>query len=186
MLIGQAYTDILTSREQQALQDSCNLLIDSLLTDLPNITKPEDVTHTMLGIYLPERYLYKYTPSFVTKFLICIITVNWKLAQPERILLSSLAEELAVWVIIQEATRQLEEEMGEEAENTFDAFIDEYFEDTDFEYLYDDSYDGIDETELAKMMGISSLAFKDWFLPFSNEPSRTPHPYVLEDDAQQQ
>jgi hypothetical protein len=23
---------------------------------------------------------------------------------------------------------------------------------------------------------------KDWFSPFSNEPSRTPHPYVLEDD----
>lgn len=63
-----------------------------------------------------------------------------------------------------------------------DILIDSIFEDTDFEFLYDDSYDGIEKTELAQIMSISSLAFKDWFSPFSNEPSRTPHPYVLEDD----
>lgn len=183
MLMGQAYTNVLTPQEKQALQASCDLLIDSLFDDLQNVKKPEDVAHTMLGIYLPERYLYKYTPRFLRKFTICIITVAWKLAQPEHMRLSSLAEELAAWVIIQEATRQLEDEADEKIENPFDAFIDEYFEDTDFEYLYDDSYDGIEETELAQIMGISSLAFQDWFSPFSNEPSRTPHPYILEDDS---
>jgi hypothetical protein len=39
-----------------------------------------------------------------------------------------------------------------------------------------ESYDGIDEMEIGEMMGISSLAFKDWFQLFSDEPSRTPHP----------
>lgn len=183
MLMGQAYTDILTPQEQQALQTSCDILIDNIIDDLPNVKKPEDVEDTMLGIYLPQRYMYRYTPRFLRKFAICVITVAWKLAQPEHMMLSSLAEELAAWVIIQEARRQLTDESDEEIENPFDTFIDAYFEDTDFEYLYDDSYDGIDETELAQDMGILSLAFKDWFSPFSDEPSRTPHPFVLEDDS---
>jgi hypothetical protein len=44
-------------------------------------------------------------------------------------------------------------------------------------------YDGIEETELAQRIGFSSLAFNKWFSPFSDEPSRTPHPYVREDDS---
>lgn len=183
MLMGQTYTDVLTPQEQQALQGSCDMLIDNIFDDLQNVEKPEDVVHTMLGIYLPERYLYKYTPLFLKKFAVCIITVMWKLAQPEHMMLSSLAEELAAWVIIQEAKRQLEEESAAEVENAFDEFIDAYFEDTDLEYLYEDRYDGIEETELAQIMGISGLAFKDWFSPFSNEPARTPHPYVLEEGS---
>ncbi len=186
MLIGQAYTDVLTPQEQQALQSSCDMLIDSIFDDLQNVEKPEDVVHTMLGIYLPERYLYKYTPLFLKKFAVCVITVAWKLAQPEHMKLSSLAEELAAWVIIQEAKRQLEEESDAQVENAFDAFIDAYFEDTDLEYLYDDRYDGIEETELAQVMDISGLAFKDWFSPFSDEPSCTPHPYVLEEGLSSQ
>ncbi len=58
-----------------------------------------------------------------------------------------------------------------------------FYQDTDFEYLYDNSYDGIEETELAQRMGISSLAFHEWFFPFSDEPSRTPYPYIREDDS---
>jgi hypothetical protein len=108
MLMGQAYTHVLTPHEQQALQASCDILIDSIFNDLQNVEQPKDVAHTILGIYLPERYLYKYTPRFLRKFAICIITVAWKLAQPGHIRLSSLAEELAAWVIIQEAKRHLE------------------------------------------------------------------------------
>jgi hypothetical protein len=115
-----------------------------------------------------------------------MITVVWKLAQPEHIVLSSLAEELAAWIIIQEAKRHLEDETDEEGENTFDACIDAYFEDTDFEYLYDDAYDGIEGTEVAQIIGISPLAFHDWFSPFSDEPSRTPHPYVFQDGLPRQ
>jgi hypothetical protein len=181
MLMGQAYTDVLTPHEQQALQASCDILIDSVFDDLENVKEPEDVADTLVGIYLPERYLYKYTPAFLRKFAICIITVAWKLAQPEHQMLSSLAETLAAWVIIQEAKRHLEDDTEKRLKNAFDAFIDAYFEDTDFEFLYDDALDGIEETEVAQIMGISSLAFHDWFSPFSDEPSRTPHPYVLED-----
>ncbi len=107
----------------------------------------------------------------------CIITVAWKLTQAEHVPLSSLAEEVAAWTIIREAKAILEED--EETENAFDTFIDVYFEDTDFLYLFDNAYDVIDESQVGQMMGISSLAFNDWFLPFSDEPSRIVHPYVL-------
>ena len=96
-------------------------------------------------------------------------------------MLSSLAEELAAWIMIQEAKRHLADETDEEEENAFDALIDASFEDTDCEYLYGDAYDGIEGTEVTQLIGISPVAFHDWFSPFSDEPSRTPHPYVFQD-----
>jgi hypothetical protein len=62
----------------------------------------------------------------------------------------------------------------EETQEPLDAFIDAYFE-----ILFEVRYDGLDETEIAKVVGLSSLAFGDWFLPFSEEPARVTHPYVL-------
>lgn len=183
MLLGQAYSDILTPDEQQALQFSSDILIDSIFEDLRHVEKTKDAADTMICIYLPEHYLYKYTPRFLRKFAVCLITVVWKLAQSEHQMLSSLAEELAAWVLIKEARRHLEDDTDKEVEDAFGAFEDVYFEDTDFKYLYDNSDDGIDETQLARSMGISSLAFDDWFLPFSDEPSRTPHPFVLDDNS---
>src|SRR5690242_1807681 len=102
MSIGQAYTDVLSPNEQKALQMACDLLIDHAFEDLEVVEKPEDVANSFLGIYLPERYLYKYTPLFLKKFTICLITITWKLAQAEPLPLASLAEELAAWALVQE------------------------------------------------------------------------------------
>jgi hypothetical protein len=182
MSVGQAYANVLTVRERRALQEACDLLIDSVFDDLKHVKDPQDVINAMVGIYLPERYLHKYTPLFLKKFGVCIITVAWKLAQPEHMPLSSLAEELAAWTIVRVAQGLVEEHARKKkTKNAFEAFIDEYFEDTDFEFLFDDAYDGIDETEVGQMMGMSSLAFDDWFVPFSDDPSRVAHPYVLEE-----
>jgi hypothetical protein len=184
MSIGQAYPNSLTPQEQQALQASCDILIDSIFDEVNSVESPEDIAETTIGDYLPERYLYKYTPLFLRKFAVCIITVAWKLAQPQHIPLSSLAEELAARTILERAKVVLEMEGSQfNSDEAFEAFIDDYFEDTDFEYLFDNYYDGIDETKLAQIMGISPLHFNDWFKPFSDEPSRTPHPYTSEDDV---
>jgi Protein of unknown function (DUF2695) len=175
MSIGQAYTE------------ACDLLIDSVFDDLENVKDPQDVINTMVGIYLPDRYLHKYTPLFLKKFAVCIITVAWKLAQPKHMPLSSVAEELAARAIIKEAQGLVEERAKKKkAKNAFGAFIDEYFEDTDFEFLFEDAYDGIDETEVGQMMGMASLAFDDWFTPFSDDPSRIAHPYVLDEEISKQ
>ena len=78
MFMGQASSDVLTPYEQQALQASCDLLIESLFDDLQNVKQPEDGAKTMLGIYLPERSLYTDTPGFLRKFAMCMMTVAWK------------------------------------------------------------------------------------------------------------
>ena len=175
MPIGQAYADILTPREQQVLAEACDWLIGQAFDERERIERPQDVLDTVVGGYLPTRYVYRYTPLFFKKFAVCMINVAWKLAQSEHLPLSSLAEELAARAIIQEAKGRLEDR-----KNAFDEFIDRYFEDTDVAFLFDDRYDGLDETEVAKMLGLSSLVFADWFLPFSDAPSRVVHPYVLE------
>jgi|SRR5690348_5440522 len=182
MAVGQAYSDVLTQQEQQALHEACDVLIDEVFEDLKTIEDPKDLVDTALGDCLPERYLYRYTPLFFKQFVVCIITVAWKLAQPEHMPLSSLAEELAAWALVRKAQTLIEmgEEGGQTSDDPFGSFIDAFFEDLDFAYLFDEAYDGIDkEAELAQVLGMSSLSLQDWFKPFSDEPSRIAHPYVL-------
>jgi hypothetical protein len=175
MSIGQAYADILTPREQQALAEACDWLIDHAFDECERREKPQDVLDSVVGGYLPTRYVYRYTTLFFKKFAVCMITVVWKLAQSELLLLSSLAEELAVLATIQEAKERLEDR-----KNAFDTCIARYFEESDGALLFDDRYDGLDETEVAQMLGLSSLALADWFLPCLDAPSRVVHPYALE------
>ncbi|HVB61021.1 MAG TPA: hypothetical protein VNE61_07500 [Ktedonobacteraceae bacterium] len=184
MTVGQAYADLLTSREQQALANGCAILIDQVFADLEDIHEPQDVVHSKLFAHLPARYLSKYTPLFCRQFAVCIITVAWKVAQSHRVPLSLVAEELAAWAIITEAKNIIEEEKGEKAaEQAFDPFVDGYVENTDFVFLFDDASDGIDEGVIGQLTGMSSLRFDDWFVPFSDEPARTAHPYVLPDSS---
>jgi hypothetical protein len=180
MSIGQAYSDVLSFYEQKALESACDWLIDHAFDELKYIEKPQDVADTIVGGYLPERYLYKYTPLFFKQFAVCIITVTWKLAQPEPMPLASLAEELAAWIIVYEAKRILQDQLEEASnEDNLDAFIDAFFEDIDVEFLFNGAFDGIDEIETGKTMGIASLAFDNWFKPFSDEPDQIVHPYVV-------
>jgi hypothetical protein len=194
MTIGQAYSEALTPREQKALLHACDWLIDHAFEEYKDIKEPKDVLDSTLGSYLPTRYASRYTPLFYKQFAVCVTTVAWKLAQPTHIPLSSLAEELAARAIIEQARVLLEVEADlnedtkeredeEETEEPFDAFIDLYFEDTDFEFLFEARHDGIDETAVGAMLGMSSLAFADWFVPFSDEPSRIAHPYVSKEES---
>ena len=82
MTIGQAYSEVLTPREQQALLQACDWLIDHAFDEFASINEPKDVLDTVLGSHLPERYTYRYTPLFYKKFAVCVMTVGWKLAQP--------------------------------------------------------------------------------------------------------
>jgi len=88
MSIGQAYADILTPREKQSLAEACDWLIDHAFDEHEHIEKPQDVLDSAVGEYLPTRYVYRYTPLFFKMFAVCIITVAWKLAQSEHMLLS--------------------------------------------------------------------------------------------------
>jgi hypothetical protein len=205
MILGKAYQEWLTPREQKALAASCDMLIDIFFYDWDLFAhwKPKLVDKTMLRSYLPSRYLSHYTPAFFKKFAVCVITVAWKLAQPNPLPLSSVAEELAAWAIINQAKVLLEIERDKEAltaaDNApttagsereqsegsetgegedFERFMDCYFDDQDFLFLFMDGYDGVDSSEAGRIAGMTSLSFQDWFRPFSDEPERIAHPYT--------
>lgn len=154
MSVGQAYSKLLSARERKVLAAGCDVLIDQVFDALQEIKEPRDVAHTTLGLCLPPRYVYKYTPFFCRRFLVYLVTVAWKLAQPKRTLLPSVAEELAAAAIIEQSRAVLELESGQAEEGAFVNFIEGFFEDTDFELLFD----GIDQTPVAEMIGIASLA----------------------------
>ena len=60
----------------------------------------------------------------------------------------------------------------------FAPFVTRAFKDTDFLNLYDDAVDGIDQSELAGVMGMTSLRFEDWFTPFDADAEfGAVHPY---------
>jgi hypothetical protein len=185
MSIGQAYKQVLTSREQKALVTGCALLIDQTFDDLALLLLKGHAAmkDTSIIFHLPRRYLLRYDILFIKQFLTCIITVSWKLAQPEHHPLSSVAEELAAYAIINQSRVPIEDKLGTEvADQAFERFQEVYFEDRDFEMLFDDSTDGLDQVpEVATALGFESLAFEDWFKPFSDEPSRIAHPYIAQE-----
>ncbi|EFH85638.1 hypothetical protein [Ktedonobacter racemifer] len=177
MAIGQAYSDVLTQREKKALETACSVIIDEAFENLKDLEDGESVSQTIFGLYLPPRYLPKYNYLFCKSFTVCLITALYKLTLPEGTRFASVAEELAAWVIIQKAEGILEPGANEDP---FEDFVQTIFEDEHFQYLYQDAFDGIDETDAGAQMGMASLSFDDWFKPFNeNDASRQVHPYVL-------
>lgn len=125
---------------------------------------------------LPPAYADRYASAFVRRFAACVVTVGWKLAQPEPYELACVAEALA----LRSGVRVLREHFGgQEGELALAAFARAALGHVDFESLYSRTVtaDAVEPT----------VAFEGWFEPFSD---RAPvHPYVVatmaddEDDA---
>lgn len=182
MELGYAYRKTLPPSHREALYTAAEMVEDGILADLAaSRSRSWEAAYSYTASMLPPRYVLRYTPLFIRRFYACLLTVVWKLGQRERIPLSSVAEELAAHILIQEAIGVLEGE-GEEAD--FGAFEQELFEDLDFEMLYDNAYDGIEETAFAEELGVVNLAFADWFTSFGSPDSDTyPEPHPLAWDA---
>lgn len=179
MGFGQAYADVLSDDEARLLFEAAEELIDTTLIDLEASGRRDwTADNWLIGAMLPARYRLKYTAGFARKFLVCLVTVVWKLGQREPMRLSCVAEELAAHVLLLEA-----EAFAEEHDQFVDysSFRDTLFEDLDFEFLYDETYDGIEGTEHGETMGIAHLPFAEWFERFGPPASATytqVHPYA--------
>jgi len=183
MELGQAYDEALSEHERRILFEAAQELIDTTLMDLGASDRPNwTADNWLIGTMLPPRYRLKYTEEFARRFFVCLVTVAWKLGQREPLRLSCVAEELAAHVLLQEA-----EAFAEEHDQIVDysSFRDTLFEDLDFEFLYDETFDGIEGTELGETMGIAHLAFAEWFERFGLPASSTyteVHPYAQQED----
>ncbi len=167
--------NMLPANHQGALLEASAQLVEQCFEDLVGA---DDSTWSFdqcyIADHLPRKYLPDYTPLFTRRFLICLATVGWKLAQPQPPSLSCVAEELALRAIIAEATAVLEEH-GVIAD--FARLEDELLEDADFETLFNPSLDGIDQSPHGEFLGMGSLSFRDWFEPFP-APRPAVHPYL--------
>jgi hypothetical protein len=179
MELGQAYKDALSEHERRILFEAAQELIDTTLMDLGASDRPDwTADNWLIGTLLPPRFRLRYTADFARRFFMCLVTVVWKLGQREPNRLSCVAEELAAHILLLEA-EALAEEQDQPVD--FSSFRDMLFEDLDFEFLYDETYDGIERTELGEVMGITHLAFAEWFERFgppAGSAYAEVHPYA--------
>lgn len=135
----------------------------------------EPFSETTIADALPRKYLPRYNFLFAKDFVVCVSTVVWKLQSPDHQELACVAEELALNSIIHQVEVSLE---LQGLEVNLDDVYEEAFQGTDFEFLLDSKFDGIEESEPAESSGMTNLRFEDWFTPFANV--RYIHPYVAD------
>jgi hypothetical protein len=138
--LGQAYEDVLSDQERGLLLEAAQELIDATFMDLGASDRADwTADNWLIGTMLPPRYRLQYTSKFARRFFLCLVTVVWKLGQREPLRLSCVAEELAAHVLLLEAEAFAEEQ---DQAVDFGSLRDILFEDLDFEFLYDETYDG--------------------------------------------
>jgi hypothetical protein len=135
---------------------------------------------TFLSLYLPDRFANRYGPLFVKKFAVALVSVGMKMALGESISLSSTAEELAFYAILEAGKTDVESgEAGDCDEERLEDFAHLVYEDTDFKMLFSGQFDGIEDSALGRSMGVANLDFERWFVPFRDDAL---HPYVIDED----
>src|SRR5207248_530236 len=111
--------DILPPSHREALYAAVDVLTDEFLDDVATLQDDDDFTNTSMVDYLPRKYLPHYTPLVARQFLVCLITVAWKLRSPGIYRLACVGEELALNALIERAEGLLDMD-GQKAD--FDGF----------------------------------------------------------------
>jgi len=158
---AKAWSKYLPDNHRDALFSALCVLSDWFFED------DLDAEDNILRELLPHKYLNQYTGLFLKHFYATLLTVGYKLDLPEESddLIACTAEELALEILIEQATAILE---TDEIDADFSVFEDHIFQDLDHEFLYDMSMDGIEDSEKGKEMHMINLSFSDWFKPFDN------------------
>jgi hypothetical protein len=131
---------------------------------------------------LPRVYEERYANfDFLKNWIVTLSIVGWKLAQPECQPLTSLGEELAMHVLLEDAIGRVEEsEDSSEAEESLQGVYQEAFEDTDFLVLF--RLEDAADLEPEGRSWATELKFEDWFRPFGSGVDRgVPHPFLLDE-----
>lgn len=157
---------ILPQSHWDAIFDSCAGLIELGLGNRKD-----------LKVFLPGQFEHLYDEDFLERFLFCVIIVYYKLRSDRWYQLACVGEELALEAVIEQAKGLFEDSQEKLDEDAFNTFKDVAFEDLDFELLYSQRMDGIEnDPELSAQMGFAHLHPSEWFLPFREE--EPVHPFI--------
>ncbi|MEU7256567.1 hypothetical protein AB0B21_12265 [Streptomyces rimosus] len=175
-----------------ALVYGTHLLVDELFQDVQTLTQTRsNVTECERPLWLmeelPERYALEYDAHFALRFLVTAIAMTTRFTNGSFQQLGCLAEELALRLLLREASVSLETFglMDEGVAVALEAFAENVYEDLDHEWLYDDSVGEIGEDAAGEAFGVTPMAIGSWFTPFNG--GRYAHPYAMEasEDATQ-
>ena len=170
--------ELLTKKQIKYLSAAFDLIHDEIQNDIITLSKDQkDEDLTWLWAVLPPLGRANLNLALAFKLLTTITTISYKFHTEEKFVLGNLAEE----IILHEATNLALSlaEMNHVQINDFEAFIYAVYQDTDFLFLYNPKYDGIELDDVGKLMGITSLSPKDWFNPFNNTQLDS-HPFFWE------
>ncbi len=161
-----------------ALMFAANLVFDRILDDLvvSDEQRVELGEERFVDEYLPARYRGRYDAAFLRKLLATAAKVSQDLATAQYGYPGCTAEELVLWMIVQQWQVLLDlTGLGQ----SWTDLTEYLFEDTDFEYLFEPEMDGVENDPLVhKTSGIEVNPVVDWFVPF-NVDSRV-HPYAVD------
>ncbi|HEX3456950.1 MAG TPA: hypothetical protein VHR97_03260 [Candidatus Baltobacteraceae bacterium] len=172
--------DLLRARLRRgALLFAANLLFGRLTDDLILLGGGSipDGDVAVVDEYFPRRFGRDYDLDFHRKLLATAAKVALDLANNEYTYPACTAEELVLYAIVREWRSLLE--LTGIAGSSRDDLTEYLFEDLDFEYLFDNEMDGIEDEPLAhKIAGMDVRTIADWFVPFND--SRIVHPYAVD------
>ncbi|HSA50013.1 MAG TPA: hypothetical protein VLH10_07860 [Yinghuangia sp.] len=148
-------------------------LTDELFFDLVQLSRDEnaasaaDVAGLLAVGLLPEEFADQYTPAFVRRFILTTASVVERLMSSSRLGLASVAEELALRLLLDDAVGILEmHDLHEETELALDTFKTTVYDTDNHDRLY--RADAADE----------HVDVMEWFTPF--KPTAYAHPYTVD------
>lgn len=195
MGLPQVYDDVLEADHVRALEEAIGWSVDHALDELGVVEEAElsgeDLDWNTLPLMgrLPPRYQHRYTPQMLRPFVVCLVTVTGKMADPDRVgsgMCSCVGEELAAHLVANAAGWLLAADRQDRgasvADVDFSPLESLWFEDTDVEWLYRPELDGIEaDEEVEAELGVAHLVPERWFEPFAGH---VVHPYVTPTGAE--
>lgn len=130
---------------------------------------------------LPPRYALQYNSRFARRFLVTTVALTTRFTEGSFVQLSCVAEELSLRLLLASAEVTLETFglLSDGVAAALECFTDLVYEDMDHEWLYDDSTDGIEETDVGAHLGVAPMDLASWFKPFND--GRYVHPYAADE-----
>jgi hypothetical protein len=138
------------------------------------VVDSDDAEETFVYEFFPSRFRSSYNERFYRDILVTAVKVAYDLADPDGEEATCTAEEIVRQAIGELATVWWDtSDLGESLLGPDEMWL----EDTDFEYLYDKRYDGLEDDPAQQAgMGISVSRPEGWFTPFND--GRIVHPYT--------
>lgn len=164
--------------ELECLRDTAASLIDLGLADVADGRHPSS---SLLGSALPPHVFITDPGRRLQEAVVALIALADRIrdARPE-LAPRCLLEELVAFALMEVTEANLVDELGHDPSPAWGSFRQMTFEDEDFLYLWDDSIDGIDQSPIGELVGMTNLSIRDWGAAFRDD--RPVHPYYASHD----